>query len=305
VSNPPSGTQFEIRHGAQRATVVEVGGGIRELTVGGRDLLHPYPLDAICDGAHGTPLIPWPNRLEDGWYSFDGEDFQVALTEPAQHNAIHGFLRWRSWQAVEHAEDRVVMGIRLQPMASYPFTLDVEVAYSLGPDGLVVSTTATNLGARALPYGCGQHPYLSPGPGALDDCTLHLDAATRIVTDERQLPIGTEAVEGTPFDFRQPRQLGNLVIDHAFTDLARDDRGRAWVRLGGTDGAEAAMWVDEHHPYLEIYTADTLSGPRRRSALGAEPMTCPPNALRSGQDVIRLEPGRSITTSWGAVLVTT
>jgi aldose 1-epimerase len=65
---PPSGEQFEIRHGQQRLTVVEVGGGIREYVVGDRSVLDPYPIDAVCDGEHGTPLIPWPNRLADGAY---------------------------------------------------------------------------------------------------------------------------------------------------------------------------------------------------------------------------------------------
>ena len=94
----PSGEQFEISHRGQRATIVEVGGGVREYAVDGRAVLDPYPPDAICDGAHGAPLIPWPNRLADGRYSFDGVDYQVALTEPTKRNAIHGFLRWRSWR---------------------------------------------------------------------------------------------------------------------------------------------------------------------------------------------------------------
>ena len=51
----------------------------------------------LCDGAHGAPLIPWPNRLADGRYSFDGADHQLALTEPERHNAIHGLMRWRPW----------------------------------------------------------------------------------------------------------------------------------------------------------------------------------------------------------------
>lgn len=78
----PSGDQFQIRHGDQRATIVEVGGGVREYLTGDRAVLESYPLEAICDGAHNTPLIPWPNRLADGRYRFDGVDHQVALTEP-------------------------------------------------------------------------------------------------------------------------------------------------------------------------------------------------------------------------------
>lgn len=284
---------------------MEVGGGIRSYTDSGRDVLQPYAVDAMCDGAHGAPLIPWPNRLADGRYRFNGTDYQVALTEPTKNNAIHGFLHWRPWQALEHEVDRVVMGARLFPLQGYPFLLEVSVEYVLGSGGLTVSTTATNLGERALPYGCGQHPYLSPGDdGVVDDCTLQLDAATRITTDpERQLPTGTEPVVGTVFDFRTPRKLGDLAIDFAFTDLTRDGDDRAWVRLTGQDDRTCALWVDGSYPLIELYTADTLVGSRRRKGLGTEPMTCPPNAFATGRHVIRLEPGETAVASWGAQLL--
>ncbi len=299
----PSGEQYEIVHGQQRATIVEVGGGVRAYTAGERPVLDPYPVDAVCDGAHGAPLIPWPNRLADGRYHFDGTDHQVALTEPEKHNAIHGFLRWRSWRALEQAPDRVVMGIRLYPLMGFPFTLEVSVTYELGEGGLGVATAVTNLGEQACPFGSGQHPYLSPGSGLIDDCTLQLGAGTRIMTDaERQLPTGREPVEGTPYDFRAPRRLGDLQLDLAFTDLDRDADGRAWVHLSAPDGRRAELWVDEHHPIIELYSGDTLSESRRRRGLGVEPMTCAPNAFQSGDGLVRLEPGESLTTCWGVRL---
>jgi aldose 1-epimerase len=172
----PSGRQFQISWRDQQATVVEAGGGIRQYAVAGRPVLDPYPSGAICDGAHGVPLIPWPNRLADGRYRFDGADYQVALTEPEKHNAIHGFLRWRPWQAVLRAQTRVKMATRLFPVDGYPFLLDVEVDYALGEEGLTVTTTAANAGTCPCPYGAGQHPYLSPGAGLVDACTLRLDA---------------------------------------------------------------------------------------------------------------------------------
>ena len=304
MSMRPSGGQFEIRCGAQRATVVEVGGGVREYWAGDRPVLDPYPESAMCDGARGTPLIPWPNRLADGAYSFDGTDYGVPLTEPGKHNAIQGFLRWRCWRALEHQSSRVVMGIRLHPLTGCPFPVDVTVAYELGDDGLTVDTTATNLGDRPCPYGAGQHPYLSPGGGRIDDCTLELGAATRIRTDnERQLPAGTATVEGTDFDFRAGQRLGGQKLDTPFTDLARDERGRTWARLTAPDGSRAELWADEHYPVIELFTGDTLSPGRRRLGLGTEPMTCPPNAFQSGESLIRLLPGQSVTTSWGVRLV--
>lgn len=303
--NPPSGQQFEISAAGQLATIVEVGGGIRAYSAGGLDVLQPYPVDAMCDGAHGAVLIPWPNRLADGRYRFDGTDYQVALNEPDKHNALHGFLRWRPWQPVRRSPGRISMAATLYPLDGYPFTVDVEVDYRLDAAGLTVTTTATNAGDRPCPYGCGQHPYLSPGPGPVDDCTVYLAAETRILTDPaRQLPTGTEPVGGTPFDFRDGRVLGGLQVDHAFTGLTRDQAGRAWVRLARPDGRTAELWVDQGYPVIEIYTGDTLAPGRRRRGLGTEPMTCPPNALQSGERVTRLEPGQSVTTTWGARLTT-
>jgi aldose 1-epimerase len=305
VAFVPSGMQLEIALGAQRATVVEVGGAIREYTDFGVPVLDPFPVDAMCDGAHGTPLVPWPNRLADGQYSWDGESYQVALTEPGKHNAIHGFLRWAPWSVRAHDADRVVMGATVHPHSGYPFQLDVVVEYRLEVDGLIVTTTATNLGDRALPYANGQHPYLSAGDGVLDDCTLEFTAATRIVTDDdRQLPTGTEAVAGTDFDFSTRRSIGAFSMDFAFTDVARDDEGRAWVSLGRPDGSRAEIWVDDTYPYVELYTGDTLAPHRQRRGLGSEPMTCPPNAFATGERIIRLEPGASTVTAWGARLAT-
>jgi len=303
VTIAPSGEQFEISRGDQRATIVEVGGGLREYAVGARPVLDPYPVDAVCDGAHGTPLIPWPNRLADGRYSFDGADHQVALTEPDKHNAIHGFMRWRPWRAAEREGHRIVMAARLFPLTGWPFLLDLRLTYELGDGGLTVRTAATNLGPGPCPYASGHHPYLSPGSGLIDDATVELDASVRILTDNpRQLPTGTEPVAGTAFDFRTPRRLGDQRIDDPFTDLARDGDGRAWVRLAGGDGRRAELWVDEHYPIIELFTGDTLAPGRRRLGLGAEPMTCPPDGLATGSGVIRLDPGETVETAWGVRL---
>ncbi len=299
---PPSGEQFEIVHAEQRAAIVEVGGGIREYEVEGRPVLDPYPLEAICDGGHGAPLIPWPNRLKDGRYSFDGADYQVALSEPRAGNAIHGLTRWWPWRAIEREADRVVMGVRLHPHPGYPFTLDLAIEYRLGDDGLSVTTTARNLGEQACPYGVGQHPYLSGGGGPIDECTLELPPATRILLDERGLPTGSEPVDGSPYDFREPRVLGDQALDTPFTDLLRDASGVATSSLTAPDGSIVELWVDRRYSHLQAFTGDTLSPDRRRRGLAVEPMSCAPNAFQSGEGLVRLEPGDSFTARWGARL---
>ncbi len=306
MSVAPSGEQFEIVAGGHRATLVEVGGGLRSYTCGGRAVLDGYPADQMCTGARGTPLIPWPNRLADGAYTFAGTDYQVALTEPEAHNAIHGFLRWRNWTLRERETDRVVLGTVLHPLRGYPFTLDVAIGYALRDTGnglrrpgLTVSTAATNLGATPCPYAAGQHPYLTVGTEFVDETTLSLDAESWLPTDDRGLPTGTEPVAGSPYDFRTPRLIGDTRIDYAFTGLARDGDGLAWVRLSAPDGRRVGLWADEHYRFIELYTGDTQPPERRRRGLGVEPMTCAPNGFRSGDGLLQLDPGQTITTRWG------
>ncbi|MGH8126744.1 MAG: aldose 1-epimerase family protein [Gammaproteobacteria bacterium] len=299
----PSGQQWTIRwnggFGASCATVVEVGGGLRECVLAGLAVLDPFPRNAICDGAHNMPLIPWPNRIRDGRYSFDGSDYQLTLTEPALHNAIHGFLRWRNWAMREREENRIVVATVLHPQPGYPFTLDIAVAYTLDEKGLTTRITATNLGDKACPYGCGQHPYLTCGTETIDSLGLELNAAKWLPTDEQQIPTGAEAVAGSSCDFRSGRVIGAQQLDCAFTDLARDAKGRAWAHVTSPEGRRLSLWVDEHFRYLQIYTGDTLDPSRRRRGLAVEPMTCAPNGFVSGDGLIRLEPGESVTIAWG------
>lgn len=296
----PSGEQFELSHADQRAVVVEVGGGLRSYTLGGRDLLDGYAATEMCRSGRGQVLAPWPNRIEDGRYEFDGRSHQLALTEPENGNAIHGLVRWAAWRAERRESDNVRMEHVVHPQPGYPFSLSLAVEYELAADGLSVRTTATNVGADACPYGCGMHPYLTLGT-AVDPLTLRVPGRTVLRSDARGLPVGAVPTDGTDYDFRRPRAIGATVLDNAFTDLERDDDGRARVELQAPSGGTGlTLWVDEGYDYLMLFSGDPLPDVARRS-LAVEPMTCAPNAFRSGDGVIRLEPGESFACTWGLI----
>jgi aldose 1-epimerase len=198
----------------------------------------------------------------------------------------------------EHAPDRIVMAHRLRPQPGYPFTLDLRAEYALAATGLTVRLGATNAGDGPCPFGCGMHPYLTLGVAPVDGLELRVPAATVLQADERSLPTGSAPVAGTDFDFRAPRPIGALRLDHCFADLERD-AGRATVVLRDPSaGMTRALWVDEAFPYLMVFSGDTLGDAARRS-VAVEPMTCPPNAFRSGDHLVRLDPGATWTGTWG------
>ncbi|MGN6472308.1 MAG: aldose 1-epimerase family protein [Mycobacteriales bacterium] len=303
VSGAPSGAQYVIRHGDQEAVAVEVGGGLRSYTMGGRAVLDGYAEDAMCDGARCQTLVPWPNRVQDGKWSWKGTDQQLALTEPEQHNAIHGLVRWLAWDEVEHSANAVELSCTSAPQSGYPWRLAVSNAWSLSADGLTVVTTIRNDSAEPAPVAAGFHPYITAGTDTIDEAVLRIPAATRILTGGQQIPTGSEPVAGTPYDFREPRSLGDLEIDHTYTDLTRDDDGLARLELTAPDGRQSVtVWVDAAYPYLEVFTGDALpDAARRRRGLGVEPMTAPPNALASGRSLVLLEPGDLWQGRWGIV----
>jgi aldose 1-epimerase len=296
---PPSGRQLEISHGEQRATIVEIGAGLRSYSIGDRAILDGYAVDEMCSGGRGQLLVPWPNRIRDGRYTWEGVSLQLPLSEVVRRHAIHGLVRWARWTVEAATENRAVLSYRLHPQPGYPFTVDLNVVYEIDGHGLTVTVRATNAGQRRCPFGAGAHPYLTVGTALVDDVVLELRAETWLRTDELQIPVARDRVAGSPFDFRHPRRIGDLHIDHAFTDLARDADGRARIRISA-EHRGVVLWMGPELEYVEVYTGDTLpAGHRRRRSLAVEPMTCAPNAFQSGEGLLVLEPGGSLVTSWG------
>ncbi len=302
MAPPPSGRQAVLRHGDEEVVAVEVGGGLRSYTAGGAPVLDGYAEDEACTGGRGQLLAPWPNRLADGRYRFAGVEHQLALTEPERRNAIHGLVRFVSWTLEVHEEGLARFSYHLRPEPGWPFALDLVNEYRLGESGLRIETRATNLGEGPSPYGCGAHPYLRTSSPTIDGLVLCAPAGVRLCADDRGIPTGEEeATEGTPYDFASPRPIGGAVLDTCYRDLARDPAGRATVSLEDpATGEGVELWMDRSYGFLMLFTGDALPDePARRRGLAVEPMTCPPNALQSGDSLVVIEPGETFASTWG------
>ena len=300
---PPAGRLVEIVHGEQRAVITSGGATLRAYDVGDRPVLEHFDSpESVGIGCQGEVLAPWPNRVVDGRWTWQGSSFQLWITEPERGHALHGLVRAFTWNLVEHHENRVEMDVLLLAQPGWPFPLHINVSYALGSTGLTSVLTTTNVGRKRCPYGAGMHPYLAMRGGTVDEAVLHLPAATWLATDERLAPTERRSTAGTPFDFTDGSPIGSRRADTAFTDLRVESIDRVEARVTAPDGHTAVLWGDESVRWWQLFTGDALPEPWSRAALALEPMTCGPNALNSHDDLILLEPGEAHSMTWGLFL---
>ena len=298
----PSGEQWTLRRGRQEATVVEVGGGLRTYRVDETDIVAGYGDDEVCRAGRGQVLMPWPNRIRDGKYSFEGAELQLGLTEAVLRNANHGLVRWATWQLHWHSDDWSALTVRtrLHPQPGWNGILDLSVNYVLDPDGLSVSAHATNVGDTTAPFGFGAHPYVALGETPLAQVRLTIPAEREVLVDDQLIPTGTAPVRDE-LDFRSARALGATALDTAFTDLTRSEASGAWeVVVGGLATGDVTVWGDESLDWVQVFTAKGRdSGVDGVRGIAVEPMSCPANAFNSGDGLHVLEPGQSWSGEWG------
>ncbi|MCY1137471.1 aldose 1-epimerase family protein [Actinoplanes sp. Pm04-4] len=295
-----SGTQWSIEADGQSAVVVEVGGTLRGYSAGGVPVLDGFEADELSPASAGQILAPWPNRIRDGQYTFEEQKYQLALTEPARHNAIHGLVNWSRWTLVEQSASALTLEYELPAQIGYPWWLTLRTTWSISADGLRCDQEVVNNSSSNAPWGYSVHPYVQLPGVSVDDTLLHVPGRTRVVADGRLLPIGANPVPGTEYDFSEPRKIGDLVLDTTFGDISHDADGITEVTIADPHSdRKVVVWADDKFKYWQVFSGDTLHGERFRRSVAIEPMTCPPDAFRTGRDLIVLAPGERWTTSWG------
>jgi aldose 1-epimerase len=295
----PSGEQFAIAHGDQRAVVTEVGATLRTYVKGGVSVIEGYSAEEVPTHGRGQVLYPWPNRIGDGEWTFSERIARPTVDDIQQATASHGLVRWRPFRVEAVNQNRCVLSLLLHPTPDYPFLSEITVAYHLGALGLTVTTTVTNRDEVPVPFGVGFHPYLSVTTPTIEGAQLEVPATAYVAVNDRQLPTGEILpLAGNLLDFSKRKSLSGHELDVTYTELVRDDSGLVTVTLEDAKGGEIELSLDRNFPYLQIYTGDHLERGRRRTSVAVEPMTCPPDALRSGKDVVVLDPGQHWAGSW-------
>lgn len=283
----PNGRLLQLEAGAYRAGIASVGAGLQSLTYSGSDIVLPFDMAEIPPAYAGKTLAPWPNRVAGGAYRFDGAEHQLPVNEATTGSALHGLALWNDWTVLAAGDSTVVLGHTLHGQPGYPFQLELGATFDLQADtGLTYSLTARNVGRSAAPYGASSHPFLTAGPGSIDAFTLQFTPASILLVDEKAAPVSLEPVAGTRWDYATARVIGSDTIDHAFTGFPAGP-WEVTLRNPGSRLSTTLRSTTDRAPWVQVYSGEL----RGRLGLAVEPMSCPPNAFNSLQDLVVLQPG--------------
>ncbi|MBZ8178005.1 aldose epimerase [Corynebacterium sp. 3HC-13] len=292
-----------LRAGDYEAKVSSFGGGPAELRFQGDDLLAPYGDNGFPPLGAQTLLAPWPNRIADGVFSHRGEMHRLDISEPGRMTAIHGFVGTRQWKVDTVEDTRVGLRLDLPAQPGWPWPLEYAVTWELNEKaGLSGVMTIRHPGIvdSDCPLGIGWHPYLVARGAALDVCILSVPAKSCLPLDpQRNLPAGPEIpADAVLTHLNHGVPMHGVWLDHCFGSVAAPAAdGMIRATLVDREGRGVELRADAKTKWFQIFTAD----PARREgypglgrAVAVEPMTCPPNAFRSGRDIGYIKPGETV-----------
>ncbi len=297
-------SEITLVFGRQRAIVSPWGAALRRYFFLGpdgaeHDVVWGYRGGAAKKGGQGDVLIPFPGRIADGRYEFDGHRYQLERNDKEGPNAIHGFVRAIPWTVTEVSDAQASFTVQIDAdmyrARGYAFSLSARVTYSLAAEGLECSFSVLNAGDLTAPVGVGFHPYFTVGTGSINEAEVEIPASRYLEFGDRLVPTGKVlSVEGTHWDFRRLRMIGDTRLNHCYMDLLRDSAGWSVASLRNPrDGRRVTVAMDASFTALVIYTGDAITE-APRLALAIEPMTCATDAFNHPEwGLKRLAPDQS------------
>ena len=285
-------SHFTLSRGEYHCGIHSQGASLVSLAYQGKDFIPKPPAHGPFQAYHGSIIAPWPNRVRDGMYSFQGAQYELETNEESTGNALHGYSAALDWDCVVSTPDGVTLATTVGGTSGYPWQIQLKATYQLDNQGLSLLIGASNLSSEEAPFGFAFHPYFLI-PGAISsNLKLRTSASTVVIPDEdRLLPLVEKRVERTPFDFREGRSAELPFLDHAFSEFEWDKNGYSSADVYMEDSYRLRISWNSTLSWLQLHRP---LDPSKQPALVVEPMTCPPDALNSGRDLALLGPGDEI-----------
>lgn len=247
----------------------------------------------------GSKLIPFPNRILDGRYTFNRKSFKLPINFQSQKHAIHGLLYNQKFTVKDRTVSKKSSSILLEHLYlgrtdGYPFKFKVHIKYTLSGGGFECNTVIKNEHSAKIPIGDGWHPYFRL-KGSLADMLLRIPSTRQIEVDSRNIPTG----EISPFEkFSSLSKIADEEIDSGFQLRKRNGLAETEI-VDQEHDLKLTVWQETgemKYNYVQVFI------PPSRKSIAIEPMTCNINAFNNGEGLIILKPKSTFNATYGVRL---
>lgn len=255
---------------------LNLGGSLQELKLSGKQIikdLHPFDYKVSFASAI---LFPFVNRIENGTYTFNNQNYQLPVNDPDGHHALHGLVYDKRFEVVseESSQDSASVSISFREhkkFEGYPFLYEVHLTYVLDAMSLTLSVSIKNIDSEAFPFSLGWHPYFYSSD--LFESYVNINSQVDALTQKEEI------------DFNSNLQIKNTLLDDCY-----------YIRTNTLEFTTpdycAEYRVSTENSYLQLYTPPT------RNALAIELQTSPANAFNNKIGLQILQPNDTFNMNW-------
>lgn len=259
------------------------GAALTSLILDDVELIKPF------SGYHfeSSLLFPFPNRLSNGTFKFEGKEYVFHKNDLGRPNALHGIIHDMHFQIKQTSPTKLDLELDYTgDLDEFPFHFSFSIFYELQEEALTINVAVKNRGDVKFPFGFGWHPYFKLIDKSLT--RLKLPTCEKVHVNENLIPTGRT----TPYlDFNEKATLIGHELDHCLALLKDQNRHTTLLELD--IGIDLELWQDGQFSFLQVFTpGDDLT-------LALEPMTCNVDALNTGDGLMVLDSGDSWSGAFG------
>lgn len=245
------------------------------------------PVDVVCgyntldeylnnsDSYFGCAIGRFGNRIKDGRFTLDGNDYQLAINNGT--NALHGgptgFHR-RVWEVKTVAENKIEFEyVSADGEEGYPGELTINMSYELTDDDAIeIKYSARTTKPTVL--NLTNHSYFNlsgEGSATINDHVVNIHANYITPVDSTLIPTGElMEVKGTPFDFLEERVIGDQLkkkhqqldfgggFDHNYVINQNEEINNTATVYSPVTGIKLDVLTDQ--PGVQFYSGNFLNG---------------------------------------------
>lgn len=264
------------------------GASLQLLTLSGHQIikdLHPLPYSTTYAS---SILFPFANRIKDGVYAFEGENYQFEINQKQENNALHGLVYNKTFQLIDQKSTEAKASVVLQykevdKSPGFPYSYTIQLQYTFTENGLSLGVSVMNTSTKAFPFTLGWHPYFYSSD--LYNSSVVFDSAKKLILDDRNITIGEEEIDNVGVFEVRDKQLDDCYILNS------------GIVLFKTPDFDLLMQSSSKEHFLQMYT------PPKPNTIAIEPTTGVSDSFNNNIGLQILNPNERYGLNWSVEVI--